>query len=133
MISRILVVADGSPVSEQALIEAIHIAKIFNSTIICIHPMPRQDPVQLKAGKEIIERYEGMVRGAGLNFEWLFVEDQPGPAAVKAAERRGVDLVVVGSLGEKGLKRKLLPSAVEYIVKNAGCDVYVVKKKEPLF
>ncbi|MBC7128012.1 MAG: universal stress protein [Candidatus Methanosuratus sp.] len=133
MISRILVIADGSPVSEQALIEAIHIAKIFNSTIICIHPMPRQDPVQVKAGKEIIERYEGMVKGAGLNFEWLFVEDKPGPAAVKVAERRGVDLIVVGSLGERGIKRTLIPSAVEHIVKNSGCDVYVVKKKEPLF
>lgn len=133
MISRILVVADDSPVSEQALIEAIHIAKIFNSTIICIHPIPKHDPVQIKAGREIIQRYEGIVRGAGLNFEWLFVEDQPGPAAVKVAERRGVDLIVVGSLGEKGLKRKLLPSAVEYIVKNSGCDVYVVKREGPLF
>ncbi|MDI9644908.1 MAG: universal stress protein [Candidatus Verstraetearchaeota archaeon] len=133
MISKILVIADGSAVSEQALIEAIHIGKIFNSTIICIHPMPRHDAVQVKAGKEIIDRYEAMVRGAGLAFEWLFVEDQPGPAAVKVAERRGVDLIVVGSLGEKGIKRKLIPSAPEYIVKNAGCDVYVVKKREPLF
>lgn len=133
MISKILVIADGSPVSEQALIEAIHIAKIFNSTIICIHPMPRQDPIQVKAGKEIIERFESLVKGAGLPFEWLFVEDQPGPAAVKVAERRGADLIVVGSLGEKGIKRKLIPSTVEHIVKNAGCDVYVVKKKEPLF
>ncbi|MDH7556663.1 MAG: universal stress protein [Candidatus Methanosuratincola sp.] len=133
LISKILVVADGSPVSEQALIEAIHIAKIFNSTVIAIHPMQRQDPVQVKAGKEVIDRYEGMVKGAGLAFEWLFVEDQPGPAAVKVAERRGVDLIVVGSLGEKGIKRKLIPSTVEYIVKNAGCDVYVVKSKGPLF
>jgi len=133
LILKILVIADGSPLSEQALIEAIHIAKLFNSTIICIHPMPRQDHIQVEAGKEVIERYERLVKGAGLQFEWLFVEDPPGPAAVKVAERRGADLIVVGSLGEKGIKRRLTQSTVEYIVKNAGCDVYVVKKKEPLF
>lgn len=133
MIRLILVLVDSSPISEQALLEAINIGKIYHSKIACVHPIPRHDELLLKVGHEIIKRAEEIVSSTGLEFEWRIIEDQPGPAIVKAASRLKADLAVVGSLGEQGIARYLLASVAEYVVKNAPCDVLVVKKDRPVF
>jgi len=133
LIQEILVLIDSSSISEQALLEAINIAKIYNSRIACIHPVPRHDDILINEGKRIIKRAEELVRSAGLEFDWRIVEDNPGSALVKAAMRLNADLIVVGSLGEEGLKRRLVSSTAEYVVKNAPCDVLIVKRKTTIF
>jgi len=133
LIHLILVLVDSSPISEQALIEAINIGRIYRSKITCVHPIPRHDELLLKVGHDIIKRAEEIVRSTGLEFEWRIVEDQPGPAMVKVASRLKADLAVVGSLGEQGIARHLLPSIAEHVVKNAPCDVLVVKRDRPVF
>ncbi|HRU81548.1 MAG TPA: universal stress protein [Candidatus Methanomethylicus sp.] len=133
MIHRILVLLDSSSVSEEALMEAMKIGKIYQSTIICIHPVARHDPLQVKAGQDLVARAEGFVKSAGLGFDFRIVEDDPGPAVVKAASRLDADLVVMGSLGEEGLKRHVVSSAVDYVVRKAPCDVLVVKSDRPVF
>ncbi|HRR54650.1 MAG TPA: universal stress protein [Candidatus Methanomethylicus sp.] len=133
MIHRILVLLDSSSVSEEALMEAMKIGKIYQSTIICIHPVARHDPLQVKAGQDLVARAEGFVKSAGLGFDFRIVEDDPGPAVVKAASRLDADLIVMGSLGEEGLKRQVVSSAVDYVVRKAPCDVLVVKSDRPVF
>jgi len=113
--------------------EAMKIGKIYQSTIICIHPVARHDPLQVKAGQDLVARAEGFVKSAGLGFDFRIVEDDPGPAVVKAASRLDADLVVMGSLGEEGLKRQVVSSAVDYVVRKAPCDVLVVKSDRPVF
>jgi nucleotide-binding universal stress UspA family protein len=133
MIHRILVLLDSSPVSEEALMEAMKIGKTYQSTIICIHPVARHDPLQVKAGQDLVARAEGLVRSAGLGFDFRIVEDDPGPAVVKAASRLDADLVVMGSLGEEGLKRQVVSSSADYVVRKAPCDVLVVKSDRSVF
>ena len=133
MIQIILVLLDSSPISEQALLEAINIGRIYNSRIVCIHPVPRHDDVLISEGQGLIKRAEEIVRSAGLGFDSRIVEDNPGSAIVKAAVRLNADLIVLGSLGEEGIKRRLIPSAVDYVVRNAPCDVLIVKKRRTIF
>ncbi|MGC8936055.1 MAG: universal stress protein [Candidatus Methanomethylicaceae archaeon] len=133
MIRQILVLFDSSTVSEQALLEAINIAKIYHSRVACVHPVPRHDEILIREGQSLIKRAEEIVRSAGLEFDWRIVEDSPGSAIVKAAIRLNADLIVLGSLGEEGIKRRLVSSTAEYVVKNAPCDVLIVKRRKTIF
>jgi len=51
-----------------------------------------------------------------------------GGGLVTEAERQGVSLIVIGSRGLTGLKRTLLGSVADYVVKNAHCNVLVVRR-----
>jgi nucleotide-binding universal stress UspA family protein len=84
-------------------------------------------------GQRLIKKAEEFVRSAGLDFDWRIVEDNPGSAVVKAAIRLNADLIVLGSLGEEGIKRRLVPSVADYVVKNAPCDVLIVKRRRTIF
>jgi len=70
LIRLILVLVDSSPISEQALLEAINIGKIYHSKIACVHPIPRHDELLLKVGHEIIKRAEEIVSSTGLIWRW---------------------------------------------------------------
>jgi len=48
---------------------------------------------------------------------------------VTMAARTGADLVVVGSHGHRGVRRLLLGSVAERVVRDAGCRVLVVRPK----
>jgi nucleotide-binding universal stress UspA family protein len=133
LIHRIVVLFDSSPQSEQALIEAINIGRIFHSIITCVHPLHSRDGLSLTVSSDLKGRAEEIVKSTGLEFEWRDGEGMPGHVLVKAALSLEADLVVVGSLGEEGIARHLVGSAVEYIVKKSPCSVLVVKKGKGVF
>ena len=47
------------------------------------------------------------------------------------AEELGVDVIVVGSHGRKGVSRLVLGSTSEHVVRNAPCPVLVVREQPP--
>jgi nucleotide-binding universal stress UspA family protein len=49
----------------------------------------------------------------------------PGPAVVRLAEELGARGIVLGSRGRGGLKRALLGSVSDHVVRNAPCPVVV--------
>ena len=51
----------------------------------------------------------------------------PGPVLCDLAEELGVDVVVVGSRGRGGLRRALLGSVSDHVVRHAPCPVLVVR------
>lgn len=58
----------------------------------------------------------------------------PGDAAgeiVRLARKRAFDLVVLGTHGRRGLKRLVLGSVAERVVREAPCAVLVVRRREP--
>ncbi len=56
------------------------------------------------------------------------LEGSPAAAIVQYADEQGVDLIVVGSHGRKGVTRLLLGSVAEAIVRHARCPVLTVKQ-----
>jgi nucleotide-binding universal stress UspA family protein len=55
------------------------------------------------------------------------VEGRAGPVLVDAAD--GADLLVVGSMGHRGLVETLLGSVGQYCAHNAACPVVIVRGK----
>lgn len=55
---------------------------------------------------------------------------EAGQAIVGHAESWGADLVVLGSHGRTGIKRLLLGSVAEYVVRHAACSVEVARPRK---
>jgi nucleotide-binding universal stress UspA family protein len=67
-------------------------------------------------------------RGAAPDgVEVLVIGGEPGPALCKVAQEVGAAAIVVGSRGRGGLRRALLGSASDYVVRNAPCSVVVTR------
>ncbi|MBV9454749.1 MAG: universal stress protein, partial [Rubrobacter sp.] len=78
----------------------------------------------LNAQVERIESAGGLVRQAHLKV------GRPDAEIVTLAEELGTDLLVVGSRGEGGMRRALMGSVSDSVVRHAHCPVLVVRREE---
>jgi nucleotide-binding universal stress UspA family protein len=58
-------------------------------------------------------------------LELLVIDGEPGPALCDLAAEVGASALIVGSRGRGGLRRALLGSVSDYIVRHAPCTVIV--------
>ncbi len=77
---------------------------------------------------EHVEAARTQLRHAGIReVRTLIVEGVPGPAIVEIAEREGVDVVVMATHGRSGLRRTMLGSVADYVVRHLrGVPVLLV-------
>jgi len=57
------------------------------------------------------------------------LEGEPGAAICRLAEELSARAIVVGSRGRGGLKRALLGSVSDHVVRNAPCSVVVTRRQ----
>ena len=62
-----------------------------------------------------------------MKVETSILEGRPAAEIVKFSVAKGIDLIVIGTQGKKGLERLLLGSVAEEIIRSAPCKVLVVK------
>ncbi len=82
---------------------------------------------ELKAAVE--RRLNEMSPGSEVHFFVHTRIGNPASEILEAAELLGVDLIFIGSHGRTGLKRLMLGSVSEKVVREAGCPVMVVRDK----
>jgi nucleotide-binding universal stress UspA family protein len=152
----IMVGVDGSKHAEVAFKVATDMAKRYDARllIVAIHASPAMPltpgvpgyphiltcfpEYSPKVPKEVTEKmepilkeYEERAKKAGIKSvesKIIPVWNTVGGGLVTEAEREGVSLIVIGSRGLTGLKRTLLGSVADYVVKNAHCDVLIVRR-----
>ncbi len=141
LIKKILVPTDGSDSSMRAAEFALKLAKYFESEIIAIYVI---DHVILEEISKIHERHEleeeikrkaerylnYIVKSAqreGLKASSILVEGQPHDQIIRHAELLGVDLIVMGSKGRRGMNRILIGSVAERVIEYAPCPVLVMR------
>jgi nucleotide-binding universal stress UspA family protein len=73
---------------------------------------------------------EKTARDAGLQVEPTLLEGHPAEEIVNFAEKNGVDLIIVGSLGKSGIERFLIGSVSENVFRNAKGPVLVIRGRE---
>jgi nucleotide-binding universal stress UspA family protein len=59
------------------------------------------------------------------SFDARVINGDPGPALCRLAAEVGASALIVGSRGRGGLKRALLGSVSDHVVRNAPCSVIV--------
>ena len=146
MFKRILVAVDGSSTSDQALQEAIKLAKELQAQLRIVHAVDLRDiylsadfvdPLELsnvviKGGQEILRKAEAVAKSTGITVETrLLTIDTMGqriPEMIAAdAETWQADLIVICTHGRSGLSRLLMGSVAEGVVRVATKPVLLIR------
>lgn len=148
MFKRILVAVDGSQTADQALQEAIKLAKELQGQLRIVHAVDIVniyvssefvDPTEIsaaitKSGQDVLRKAEAVARQAQIPVETrLIVIDSLGqriPEMIAAdAEAWPADLIVIGTHGRRGLSRLLLGSVAEGVIRVATKQVLLIRGK----
>jgi nucleotide-binding universal stress UspA family protein len=143
---RILVPVDGSPTSNAGLREAIRLAKGQDASLQLVHVadqhyitmMGLETAIALddfmasitQAGRGILRKAERLVRKEGLEPSTVLLETLTGPAAdpiVRQAKKWKADLIVIGTHGRRGVRRLVMGSDAEQIVRTSPVPVLLVR------
>jgi len=144
---KILVAIDGSPLSDKAAEEAVRIAagnpSQFKSRIYAMLVLPNAPRTTftdfvpsppITESKEWEERrqrifyvIEKNAKDFDIPLEIKVVYGDPADELISFAEKQEIDVIIIGSTGKGFLKRNLLGSVSNKVVKNAKCSVYVVR------
>ena len=142
---RILVALDGSPTSVRGLREALRIAKDDRVEVLLLHVVNEVyafAPLDgFAAGADVLEslreggrrtlaKGKALADKAGVGTKTILRETLGGPAAetiVREARKQRADLVVLGTHGRRGLRRMVLGSDAEQVVRSAPVPVLLVR------
>jgi nucleotide-binding universal stress UspA family protein len=130
---NILFLTDFTETSQSALAYALGLAKHYNATI---YPAHACDPVILTetASPDILDEVEensrrsltALAKENGIHGTPLFARGPLGPAVSHWITECGIDLIVMGTHGRKGLQRFLMGSMAEAVFRGATCPVLTV-------
>lgn len=142
MFKKIAVALDGSKCADEALDVAINLAQneaaeLFVCSIVdpralaAVTPLPAIEPV-IAAGeieaRQLVQAAVEKALHAGVFAEGETHFGSSFQEIVRFAKRRTVDAIVMGTHGRSGLKRLLLGSVAENVLRNASCPVIVVRE-----
>ena len=146
MYTRILVPVDGSVASARGLAEAIELARHLKARIRLVHvvepwvmvspetPATIHQIAEIRsAGASLLEECENKVTNAGIKVDAELIEtfgDSVGECIVNKAKEVDADLIVCGTHGRRGIRRMLMGSDAEYIVRRAPAPVLLVRNQE---
>jgi nucleotide-binding universal stress UspA family protein len=150
--TKILLATDGSEDAQLAAWSAVDLAKSSDSELHLVYVEPIPDfysaqwevydaelPTRLNEAAEKEARTKlgeqaQRIREAGGQIARTHARvGYPGAEIVDLAEKLVAGLVVVGSRGLGGIRRALMGSVSEAVVKHAHCPVMVVRREPVLF
>jgi nucleotide-binding universal stress UspA family protein len=148
---RILVPVDGSPTSNEGLREAIQLAKAQRASVRLVHVADEHFIAMMgldygasvdklmhsvtAAGRRILRNAESLAGRAGVEASTVMLETLTGPVAdpiVREAKKWPADLIVIGTHGRRGVRRLVLGSDAEQIVRLSPVPVLLVRSPDPV-
>lgn len=81
----------------------------------------------LLQARELVERVATQLQVPGLSIETAVRRGDPRTEIEEEAKAWNADLIVLGSHGRTGVKRWLLGSVAEHVVRHAHCSVQVCR------
>lgn len=147
MYKKILVAIDDSETSRCALSEALHIAKCSNAklyithvadeTLMGMHGRTFSTSLNLDhaikaiadAGRDLLA--EAIKSADGVDAETLLLEARNRRVSETIADKAkelGIDLLVIGRHGQRGLATLILGSVAEQVAKIAEASVLLVRQ-----
>ncbi len=145
LFKNIILATDGSKYSENAVEYAVELAKISEARISAIYvvdtgafatiPMDAawENMYELlkKEGSEATGKVEAEGQKSDVEVECFVVEGHPAEEILKLSETIPADLIVMGTLGKRGLDRFLLGSVAEKVSRNSKVPVMIVRGEKP--
>lgn len=136
-IARLLVATDFSTSSKAALRTAIVLAKRLNARVVLLHAAEPSGSLQsepLRANdlsrKHYAQQFRKLIsasRADEVITDKVVITGDPVEVILDEAKHQKADLIIVGTQGRRGMKRLMLGSVAEAVVRRAACPVVVVK------
>lgn len=149
MYQRILVPVDGSSTSNRGLDEAIKLAKLTGANLRLIHVVDALTfatgselygvyasdavPKMRELGQQTLEQARTRVQAQGVKVDTLLFDSLPtgvSEIVVEQAQAWPADLIVIGTHGRRGVKRLVLGSDAEQIIRLAPVPVLLVRSAD---
>lgn len=126
MYEQILVPVDGNPPALAALEHAADLAADVNASLHLVTVTLGAEPDEDIRAEEIIDEAIEHLDGTDVDVTTDIRSGKPAEEIIGVAEDAGVDAIVLGSLGRRGVRRLLLGSVAEDVVRDAPVPVIVV-------
>ncbi len=123
---------------------AYSLARDHGARLILLHVVPAgtyeiTNLAQLGQGESMQQFEEGIRRelqnlcppDGRVQPDYKLAEGDPAAAINKVAEETAANLIVLGTHGRTGLRRVLMGSVAEHVLRSAPCPVLVVKGAVP--
>jgi|KBSMisStandDraft_5_1062788.scaffolds.fasta_scaffold858763_2 nucleotide-binding universal stress UspA family protein len=149
MFQRILVAVDGSPASNAGLKSAIELAADQHATLLLLHviddsalapgfeggfAVPSYIDMFYDAlrdtGRKVLAKAGAAAKVAKVESKLVLAEARAATVAhviVRQARKLKADIIVIGTHGRRGLRRVLMGSDAEAVVREAGVPVLLVR------
>jgi nucleotide-binding universal stress UspA family protein len=152
MFRRILVPIDGSRASDLGLAEAIKLAKDSDATLCLLHVVDELIVTQHldgttyvpasyvegfmqalhQSGRKLLAKAERKMERSGVKWQAVLVETLGHRVAeliIEHARKWRADLIVLGTHGRRGLRRVVMGSDAESVVREASVPVLLVRSR----
>jgi nucleotide-binding universal stress UspA family protein len=150
MFERILVCLDGSKLAEQIMPYAAEEAIRFQGKLVLLQvvqepvtfspgfpgeaPVPVETDSMIARTKEAIKRaraYLGKLatplRKRGIEVETVVVPGRPGEAILDYANTNSIGLITIATHGHSGFRRAVFGSVADYVLRESGLPVLVIR------
>jgi nucleotide-binding universal stress UspA family protein len=144
MYQRILVPVDGSATSDAGLAQAINLARLTGASLRLLHVVDGVTSLMTgegyvsgdvfailkQAGQSVLDEARMKVDAAGIPVDTALFDDLSHRLSDRVAEQVkewDADLIVLGTHGRRGVRRMLLGSDAEQIVRTATVPVLLVR------
>ncbi len=143
MIANILVALDNSTYADRVMEKAIGLAKVFGAKLTGLSVVDYSAvtwangvevmviPEILNAMKDTFEarltKCSELAQEARVAFEQVVVTGNPAFSIVEYAEKKDMDLIVLGHIGKTAAATLLLGSVAYRVTNEAKCSVFIVK------
>jgi nucleotide-binding universal stress UspA family protein len=141
--TKILLATDGSTHAELALTTAVDMANSTDSELHVVTVAPGYpsydvnvpqvvEQLRLQSEKVLEDQVEKVKRAGGkvAQKHLRIAERHRAQQIVRVAEEIGAGLIVTGSRGLGGVKRALMGSVSDSVVRHAHCPVLVVRPED---
>jgi nucleotide-binding universal stress UspA family protein len=146
MFGSIVVGTDGSGTAQEAVRQAIDLAKVVGASLELVSAyepisdqrlreesveVPRDVQWRVNPREDVdatLEQAANDARAAGVTKVNTFArQGDPADSILDVAEEQGADLIIVGNKGMTGAKRFLLGSVPNKVSHHAPCSVLIIR------
>lgn len=145
-IKKILIATDGSSRSRKAAALGVELAKCLGAEVLAVYvvenisscnleecitvttPVYTAKDILVNRGEKAAMFVEDLAKNEGVKAAHLIVEGNAADQIIKTACEQCADLIVMGTLGTSGIKKFLIGSVAEKVIRHSPIPVLTTKK-----
>ncbi len=142
LFKKILIATDGSENAAKAASYAVNIAKSTGAEVHALYVISTENAVTTRTvmgwskefeeqlasrGTDALDYVETIGRKAGVKVQTVFLRGIPAERILYYSEENGMDLIVMGTKGFTGVKRFLIGSVSEKVLRYSKVPVMIIR------